>query len=93
MEKIDTYRMRFEEIQRIYKKNKNDDHIMKLRRAIGELHKLYIMVLEYKPEFRMYSRQELDFDNYKKVLLFKIHDYDVELKSMYHKVEKLMLNY
>jgi len=72
--KINLYEAKLNEIRKTYKKTGN------LREAIKEITKLSIEAYNYKPSFNMFAPQQIEFDNYKKRVVTKINEYEVELK-------------
>lgn len=77
--KIDLYEAKLNEIRKTYKKTGN------LGEAIKEVNKLFIEAYDYKPSFNMFAPQKMEFDNYKRRVVTKINEYEVELKlTNYH---------
>ena len=77
--KIDLYEAKLNEIRKTYKKTGN------LGKAIKEVNKLFIEAYDYKPSFNMFAPQQMEFDNYKRRVVTKINEYEVELKlTNYH---------
>jgi hypothetical protein len=77
--KIDLYEAKLNEIRKTYKKTGN------LGEAIKEVHTLSMNAYDYKPSFNMFTPQQIEFDNYKRRVVTKINEYEVELKlTNYH---------